>query len=259
MGVPQHVGFRARFFITDEVAVGAEAVLSPQDAHHVARVLRLRLGEQCEVVSPAGRVLVGEVVSSGEVVRIVVRREATPAEIGATYRNEVGIVQALARPAAVDLTVEKGTEVGASFFALVQAHGSPRAGGGDPAARLTRWNRVAMEAAKQSKQTAVPRIGYFPSVGEALRHVQQLGRHSVVLEPSAKRPLTQVVDELARGPGERLGFALWIGPEGGWSAEELRTFADSRLPLARLGQSVLRTETAGPVAVTLTRLTLEDW
>jgi 16S rRNA (uracil1498-N3)-methyltransferase len=239
--------------------VGTEVVLSPEDAHHAARVLRLRQGDWCEVVSPAGRVLIGEVVSPGEPVRIIVRREATAGEIGAVYRSEVGIVQALARPAAIDFAVEKGTEVGASFFVLVQAHGSPRAGGGDATARLARWRRIAMEAAKQSKQTAVPCVECLHSVSDAIQRVIERRCLCVVLDPGADRPLVEVLGDCVGTGAERAGVALWIGPEGGWSVDELELLNESRLPLARLGQSVLRTETAGAVAVALTRLALRDW
>jgi 16S rRNA (uracil1498-N3)-methyltransferase len=101
----------------------------------------------------------------------------------------------------------------------------------------------------------------------------------VVLEPGAATTLAEVVSALigveepvgriedpSGSGGEllepRMGstkIALWIGPEGGWTTEELKTLAIAGVRAARLGRSVLRTETAGPVAVAVTRLALEDW
>jgi 16S rRNA (uracil1498-N3)-methyltransferase len=272
MGEPSHPGFRARFFVQSQPSPGTDLALSAEDSHHAARVLRLRVGDRCEVVALSGRAYEAVVAAIADSVRVTVGGELDMAEAGASYRIEVGIVQALARPSAVDLTVEKGTEVGASFFLLVQAHGSPRAEGKDLAGKLTRWRRIALEAAKQSKQTAVPRIEQVASVWEGLKQASEDGWASVVLEPGASATLAEIVPTLIggeepAGSGERLvepraesaKIALWIGPEGGWTPEELEAFATAGARAARLGRSVLRTETAGPVAVAVTRLALEDW
>ena len=136
-------------------------------------------------------------------------------DAGPVYRREVGLVQAVARPAVMDYVLEKGTEVGADFFVLVDAAGSPRRSEAGRADRLDRWRRIAMEAAKQSKQTRVPWVAASPSVPEALRSMQAAGRTSVVLDPGASRSLPQVLAEAAEAP---LRMCLWIGPEGGWNS-----------------------------------------
>jgi 16S rRNA (uracil1498-N3)-methyltransferase len=259
MAALRHSGLRARFFVSEEPFVGVEMALSPEDSHHAGRVLRLRVGDLCEVVSPRRRAFAAHVASVGTAVRVLVQAELQPAEAGAFYRTEVGLVQALARPAAVDFTVEKGTEVGAGFFILVQSHGSPRSDGKDLPARLTRWRRIALEAAKQSKQTAVPRVESALSAEDGLRRAMDLGYISVVLHPAAETSLTDVVAGLVSTAAGAPALALWIGPEGGWSMGEVEAFASAGIPAAKLGRSVLRTETAGPVAVTVTRLALGDW
>jgi 16S rRNA (uracil1498-N3)-methyltransferase len=259
MATPRHSGFRARFFVSEEPVVGAETVLSVEDSHHAGRVLRLRVGDLCEVVSPERRAFVAHVTSVGAAVRVMVQEELRSTEAGAAYCVAVGLVQALARPAAVDFTVEKGTEVGADFFILVQSHGSPGGDGKDLSAKLQRWGRIALEAAKQSKQTRVPWVECVSSVRDGLKRAAELGCVSVVLDPAAETPLFDVVTGLASTVAGAQKPALWIGPEGGWSEEELEAFAAAGIPAAKLGRSVLRTETAGPVAAAVTRLALGDW
>ena len=61
---------------------------------------------------------------------------------------------------------------------------------------------------------------------------------------------------MARGPRS---LALWVGPEGGWTESESEQFRAAEITGVRLGRSVLRTETAGPVAVAVARLALGDW
>ena len=93
---------------------------------------------------------------------------------------------------------------------------------------------------------------------------------SLVLDPAAPEGLAETLarrrSEVSRDPesvtsqpggGERV--ALWVGPEGGWSAAEREQFTAAGIVGVRLGRGVLRTETAGPVGVAVARLVLGDW
>lgn len=276
MGGGSAQGFSPRFFLSPAdrgadraLAPGDAVVLDAEDSHHAARVLRLRMGDGCEVVTTAGDVFRAEVVTVREPVALTVVERLRGPEAGAVYRHEVGLVQALARPAVMDYVLEKGTEAGADFLLLVAAAGSPRHGDVG-AARLERWRRIAREAAKQSKQTRVPRVDLVSSPAEALRHAQTQGHISIVLEPGSPKPLPEAVREAAspvvtaaetqpKGEPARAGLALWIGPEGGWETAELEALVRAGARDAHMGRSVLRTETAGPVAVAIARLALDDW
>jgi len=272
-------------------------VLDPEDSRHALRVLRLGVGDACEVVvtpadrgsgstegrgapagerggvaeGPEGTAYLATVTQvTGEVrVELVARLEGRQA--GARYATTVGIVQALTRPAATDYLLEKGTEVGASFFFLVPVAGSTLRSGSLQGARLTRWRRIAREAAKQSKQLAVPPVEALGSIEEALDRLGP-GALSLVLEPGAPGGLYDAVATAwARGgpaegaraaqrpPGRPARLVLWVGPESGWTAEELEQLTAAGADTVRLGQSVLRAETAGPVAVAVARLALGDW
>lgn len=290
--------------------LGTEVTLSDSDSHHALRVLRLAAGDGCEVVVGAA-VYAASVVAAVHPVRVKLIACLEGAAAGARYRIQVGLVQALARPAALDYVVEKGTEVGAGFFLLVTASGSPK--GSDPfrGGRLVRWRRIAEEAAKQSKHVVVPEVEVAGSVTEALDRLGgasgaashgtlsgapgagpsgapgaglsgagAAGRTpsaespevtlSLVLDPAAPEGLAETLarrrSEVSRDPesvtsqpggGERV--ALWVGPEGGWSAAEREQFTAAGIVGVRLGRGVLRTETAGPVGVAVARLVLGDW
>jgi 16S rRNA (uracil1498-N3)-methyltransferase len=187
-------------------------------------------------------------------------------DAGATYRYQVGLVQAIARPSALDWSIEKSTEAGASFVLLLQTGGSPHWSGKDSGARLARWSRIAREAAKQSKQPAVPLIDFVPTPPAALERLGSWNLVSLLLDPEAE---TTVYDFLAAlktgasalGPPSsgRGGVALWVGPESGWTGEERDCLLEAGLTAVRLGRGVLRTETVGPVATAVARLALGDW
>ena len=275
-------GFRPRFFVAqggpsasggEKAATsrpsGLEVALDPDDSHHVSTVLRPRLGDECEVVLvPSGEVHLARVAKLGSPVLLTLGARLEGDDAGARYRREVWLVQGLARPAVVDYLIEKGTETGASRFLLVSCAGSPRLPEGSVAGRLARWRKLAREAAKQSKQVAIPSVDFMASLEDALARVGQAGARSVFLDPRADMALDELVRDLvgSAASGEGTGgqaqgpaIALWVGPESGWSEHECERLRAAGLEAARLGRSVLRTETAGPVAVALVRLGLRDW
>ncbi len=281
-------GFRPRFFVPvlDPAAAapktGSLVTLDAEDSHHGLKVLRLRPGDECEVVVGAAVYAAtvidatgGGGVAPGLSVRLEEQLEGAAA--GAVYRFPVVLVQALTRPSALDWSVEKSIEAGASLIVLVRTAGSPREAGGDWSGRLERWARIAREAAKQSKQPAVPAVELAGSFAAALERTGLLGVTPILLQPGAQQTLYEVTaagtrvatgasgaeagasEGSASRTGAGPGVALWIGPEGGWSDEERETLLRAGLVVARLGRGVLRTETAGPVAAAVARLALGDW
>lgn len=242
--------------------------LGAEDSRHAHKVLRVREGDRCEVVTPSGHVYAAIVSVATDPVHVRPAARLEGAAAGAVYRSQVGVVQALARPSVIDYVIEKGTEVGAGFFLLVPTAGSARLPEEASADRLVRWRRIAREAAKQSKQTAVPWVDIAESVGDGLDRTTGSGAMTVILEPEALSDLRHVLraalaQQEVSGGGPASGLpscvSLWVGPEGGWTEAELEVFLARGATTARLGQGVLRTETAGPVAVAVARLELGDW
>jgi 16S rRNA (uracil1498-N3)-methyltransferase len=258
-------GFRPRFFAPSSVVapLGAGAVLTldAEDSHHALRVLRLRPGDECEIVVGSA-VYSATVVGGGKTVEVELRERLEGESAGAGYRFLVGVVQAIARPSALEWSIEKSTEAGAGLILLVPTAGSPRSSGKDSGGRHARWTRIAREAAKQSKQPEVPQVELLPSLGATLDRLRSLELFCVLLDPGAEHTLYDVVRSLGEASdetGERAGLALWVGPEGGWTDEERESLLRAGMVTARLGRGVLRTETAGPVAVAVARLALGDW
>lgn len=270
-------GFSPRFFLTPDMSSavprpvpGERLVLGPEDSHHGLRVLRMKVGDMCEVVTPWRTVHQAVVGGTADSLELTIVRRLLGDAAGPVYQNEVGLVQGIARPAAMDYLIEKGTEVGADFFALVPTEASPRglrSGGTD---RVKRWRRIAREAAKQSKQTRIPWVEIFESQAEAMTRLWGEMTHTVVLDPGAAQTLSDLLQVFAGGEGGDPVNAgrcsagcrrvtLWVGPEGGWSAGELDRLVSAGALPAKLGRGVLRTETAGPVALAIARLTLNDW
>ncbi len=265
---------RPRFFIDEpsgtppgsssQPSPGQVVELPSVDAHHARAVLRARAGDIVELVFPASRVVTEGVVEAVDPV-VTVRVTAVESE-SMPARLEVLLVQGLCQPRKIDEVVEKGTEVGVDSFLIVPAAGSPDVPLERLEARLERWCAIAREAAKQSKQLAVPPVRVAEGLHIALRFLRAEGWASIVLDTGAPEHLRAVLEDGMELPWEVCDhrtpparLALWVGPEGGWTDDEVKTLAQGGARPAHLGRRVLRTETAGAVAGALTRGFLSDW
>jgi 16S rRNA (uracil1498-N3)-methyltransferase len=214
-----------RFFARD--VRGGAAVLSDADRHHMEHVLRLRVGDTCEVVWQ-GRVHSARVTPEGcELLEEVVE------DVARTPSVTVWIAQPGARS---DEAVEKLTELGVAAIGALQTE---LLKGGFSASRLERWGRVAESAAKQAKRTRLPELlGPSP-------YADVLTREAVVLSN------TGASGGLADRIVGRRSTTLLIGPEPGFSDAELELARSRGVAVATFGPVVLRTETAATVAAAL--------
>jgi len=205
---------------------GARAVIAGDDARHLARSLRARVGEEIEVVDPAGLMLTLRLdrVSPDRVEgTIVAEREHNP-------EPAARIVIAIAHlPApALELVLSRCTEAGAFAFHVVQADRSVARG-----SRPERWRTICREAAMLAGRLAIPDVA-GPS---SLDRVVALSDYPVMLARTAPIQLSEMV--------EPQNLTLLIGPEGGWSEREM-----ARVPgHASLGPRNLRADTAALVAL----------
>lgn len=207
-------------------------VLAGDDAHHLSRVLRLRAGEVVTASDGAGRwracsftdgpalAVAGEVVS-----------EAAPAPA-------ITIGFALTKGERPEWTVQKLTEVGVDRIVPVAAARSVvRLAGDRAAAQHRRWQKVAREAAMQSRRVWLPVVDPVTPFATAVA-----GASVAIAEAGGEAP------SLARP-------AVLVGPEGGWSEEELAAADACGAARVGLGPTILRAETAAlAVAVVLSAL-----
>jgi 16S rRNA (uracil1498-N3)-methyltransferase len=203
----------------------------------VLKVLRGRDGDLLEVVDARRRLFLAELGTGGEA--SVLELKETPGD----EEVEVSLYQAVPKGGRMDLVVEKATEVGAArIVPLLTDRGIVR----PRDAKLGRWRRVAEAAARQSLRLEVPEVPEPVDFSEA---VGAAGEDGILLHNAPElEPLEAGISSPA---------VLFVGPEGGWSEEELRAAEEAGLRLAQLGPYRLRSETAGIVAVARARAALE--
>ena len=234
---------RRRVFAGPQQFQDGEVFLSPAEAHHLRRVLRLGAGDRVEVVDGQGRIFAAEIcrlsAHDGQL-RLC-------GEIAAAVESPLQLTlgQALVRAEAFDLIVRQVTEMGVCQLIPFYAERSlVRADAWQPG-KLTRWQRLAQEAVKTSERARLPLIAPPVTFHEVLTGSEEVKlicwedlRHQERRQPwtAASRP-RQV--------------RLLIGPEGGFTAQEVAAAQAAGFQLLGLGPRRLRVETAAVAAVSL--------
>ena len=240
----------ALHFLVDEplTAVQGDVVtLSGSEAHHAAVVRRVRVGEAVSVGDGRGTWLEGAVESVAPklvTVRVDARRDLE------RPMQRVVLVQALAKGDRDELAVQAATELGVDEIVPWQAARSVSRWDAAKAAKgVARWAAIVREASKQAHRLWVPEVTSPVTTAQLAARPGSL----LVLEPTAETPLSQVALDTASD------VVLIVGPEGGIAPEELAAFAAAGATAVRLGDTVLRTSTAGPAALAVVSARLGRW
>jgi 16S rRNA (uracil1498-N3)-methyltransferase len=169
----------------------------------------------------------------------------------------VTVVQALPKGDRGELAVELMTEVGVDRIVPWQAERCVSRWLGDKAAKgRDKWQTTAAAAAKQARRVWWPDVAELASTGDVAGLIGECTR-SFLLHEAAEASL---VDQLVAAPLPKTGHvALVVGPEGGISPDELGMLTESGAVAVRLGETVLRTSTAGVVAATLVLAGTDSW
>lgn len=227
-------------FLADfaDPAPGDQLTVAGEEAHHAVVVRRIAVGEVVQLADGAGRAVVGEVTQAQKNRLVVLVQEVLEEP---RRPNRLVAVQALAKGDRSDLAVELLTELGADEILAWQAERSIVQWPADRRDKaLTKWRNVARAAAKQSRRFSVPEVS-FATTKQLLARLGE-GTSFVLHEAATER--------LAAQPLPAAGDLIVItGPEGGITARELEAFAAAGARPVLLTDHVLRTSTAGGVAL----------
>lgn len=236
-----------RFFLEAPLMAEGALALSAGDLHHLRDVLRLAPGDEIVAVGTHGaaaRVRLTGVTAEGVggVVLEAVEAPRVP---------RVWLAQGLAKGEKMDLVVRMATELGCErIVPLVTSRSVVRLEASRAPARVERWQRIAAGAAKQAQLTRVPEVAPLADVASLMGVLAGAALTLVAWEDAAGAPSVAAAIGDAALPDDA-AVAVVVGPEGGFSADEVAVLADAGARVVSLGDTVLRTETAGVVAVAL--------
>ncbi len=235
-----------RRWIADEVS-GNRAAIVGGHADHLVRVLRARVGQDFDIAT-AGGVRRGRITSlSSERVDFELGEELASASA-----VEITLALAIFKFDRMEWAIEKCTELGVARILPLIARRTDSHLASASAKRSERWQRIARQAAEQSRRAAPPEIAAPAKLSQILKLDTPL---RVVLAESEKHfALRDILtdcsaaDRTSSGNGE---IVLAIGPEGGWTDDELQAFRQAGWISVSLGNTILRAETAAVAATAI--------
>jgi 16S rRNA (uracil1498-N3)-methyltransferase len=225
-----------RRFIADEVS-GNSAVLVGEHAGHLTRVLRASVGQEFDIAT-------GAAVRRGRITSVKNDRVEFDLgeEVSAASLLDITLVLAIFKFDRMEWAIEKCTELGVTRIVLVIARRTDSHLATASAKRVERWQRLARQASEQSRRAAPPEISDPIKVSEALTLP---GAVRILLAESEGQTLLR---DIVKPQPAHEGIVLAVGPEGGWTDDELQSFQQAGWISASLGNTILRAETAAIAA-----------
>lgn len=228
-----------RRWIADEVS-GKTAALVGEHADHLARVLRARSGQEFDVIADgvAHRARISH-VSTDRV------EFALEEELPAAPAANLTLLLSIFKFDRMEWAIEKCTELGVTKIIPLIARRTDAHLASASVKRVERWRRIALQASEQSRRTTPPEISDPMKLRDAAANAA--GTKIVLSESEDQTSLREILDAReAEG-----SVALAIGPEGGWTEDELQSLNKEGWLSASLGPTILRAETAAITATVL--------
>jgi 16S rRNA (uracil1498-N3)-methyltransferase len=231
-----------------DAQVGGVVTLTGAEAKHAAVVRRLRVGEAVTIGDGAGVWLTG---TAEEVAPAQVDVRISERVVHDEPRPRIVLVQALAKGDRDELAIQAACELGVDEIVPWQASRSISRWDGAKAVKgRERWATIVREAAKQAHRAWLPRVAEPVTTGQLAQRA--VDERMLLLDPSATTRLSSI-------EADGRDLVLVVGPEGGIAPEELERLTAAGAERVLLGDTVLRTSTAGPAAIALLSGALGRW
>jgi 16S rRNA (uracil1498-N3)-methyltransferase len=242
-----------RLFVPKDDISKSQAVIAGQELQHLRRVLRLGPGDHVTLFDDAG-------VEHDAVIRSFGSDSAT-VEILRSYDAQressldLTLAVGLTKGDKIDVVVEKATELGVqTIVPFVSAYTVPQLNERKIATRSQRWQKIALNAAKQCGRARIPEVLPLCEFHQLVSRPRPDTLKICFWEKEAQQSL----GDLQNAQGNAKSLLIAVGPEGGFSAEEAALAAEHGFFLASLGRRILRAETAAITAVSLAQFLWGD-
>ena len=218
--------------------------ITDSDYNHIAHVLRMKVGEQFSVSireEEEGRELFYEIEEITD--STVIGKLCFIEEVGNELPSKIYLFQALPKVDKMELIIQKAVELGAyRIIPMSTKRCIVKLDEKKAESKVKRWQAIAEAAAKQSKRAIIPNVHMPMTMKEAVQYAKDMDVKLIPYEMAEHIDETKKIIEAIR-PGQSI--AVFIGPEGGFSEQEIELCNENGIKPITLGKRILRTETAG--------------
>jgi 16S rRNA (uracil1498-N3)-methyltransferase len=241
-----------------DIATPTTAALTGDQAIHLARVLRAQPGQIYDIVANGflhrAEITIVSPGLNGEEPRVDFTLHE---ELQSDAALPLHLLLAIFKFDHMEWAIEKATELGIRRITPIFARRTEKHLAQAAAKRADRWRRIALESAKQSRRTDIPEIADPTPLKQALEQERSPTR-ILLSETEQTLTLTAALESSTRPTGDesaaltpKITHALAIGPEGGWTPEEISLFLHHNWQPVTLGPRILRAETAAIAAIAI--------
>ncbi|WP_213506346.1 16S rRNA (uracil(1498)-N(3))-methyltransferase [Paenibacillus faecis] len=240
-----------RYFIDPGQFHDTSVVIAGDDARHIGKVMRSKPGDKLIVSDGVNRVALAEIVKLDpqEVTAEIIEMLEPTGEPAV----EVTVAQSLPKGDKMETVIQKCTEIGASaFLPFISERTVVQYDGKKEEKRTARWRKIAKEAAEQAHRSRIPAIEAPVSWREMLSMLVGFDLVCMCYEKEHGQQLRDVLKPFSArlASGRTCRVAVIVGPEGGFSEQEVAEAEKAGAVPAGLGRRILRTETAAMAALT---------
>ncbi len=237
-----------RFFVETLHLQGSSAQISGSEARHIKTVLRLKPGDEIELVDGGNVIYTARIHSflPGQVTVDLIRQRQSMSEPSV----QITVAQAYLKDSKMDALIRDLTELGiAAWIPFISERSVPRPDQKRLDSRKGRWQKIAQESLKQCRRCHMLRVEPATSFDKVLKASQSFDLKIIFWE-NETRPLREAIAQWQTG-GVVHSIFLLLGPEGGFSSREVEQAAAYGFQPVSLGPRILRAETATITACAL--------
>lgn len=230
------------YFLSDEnLAQGKIVSVVGEEARHILLAHRKKKGEKVKLQGPDGKRYGAEIVEINR--NILKLKVLEQAPVPAEPKISITLFQSVVSEKALDFIFQKGTELGLNKIVLFNsANTATKLSADQFKKKQERWNKILTEAAKQCERAKYPGLEFVLDVKQAV----------VKMEVLDKVFLTDISGQKLNVKGQMSNVAVIIGPEGGFTDQEMQTFKTlPNLKIISLGPILLRAETAALASIAI--------
>lgn len=243
-----------RFFINTKDIFDDNINIKGEDYNHIKKVLRLRCGEIVTLSDGIGNEYAARIEEFGD--------GFVHMKVIESYKNtteppvKVTLYQGLPKSDKMDFIIQKSVELGISKIVPVLTERTvvKLDSEKDALKKCERWNRISQEAAKQCNRGIIPKIEIPISFKEAIKQSKDKSLSLIPYEKDSKNSLKQILEAV----GNISEISVFVGPEGGFTEQEIGEAVNLGINSVTLGPRILRTETAGIAVLSILMYELGD-
>ena len=241
-------------FFVDDAQIGKEFItIIGSDVNHIKNVLRMKPGEKIRVSNQKGQDYFCSIIELGDdfVQADILDSEAANTELS----SKIYLFQALPKGDRMETVIQKAVELGVhEIIPVAMKYCVVKLDAKKAENKRQRWQAIAESAAKQSKRSLIPVVHEVMSFKEALSYAKECKVNLVPYENERGMEATkEAVLELKKDDT----ISVMIGPEGGFSEEEIELVKEENMKIISLGKRILRTDTAAIATLSMLMLQLE--